>query len=64
MTRPFLPPPEQSRCCAVSWQGYYCARCPYWRVKGLDVCEAHRDQEAQGQRVRRVEKPARVEVDQ
>jgi len=58
MTRPFSPPPEQSRCCAVSWQGYYAARCPYPRAPRSDLCEAHRDMLAAGRRVRRVKRPA------
>ncbi len=57
MTRPFLPPPVDLRCCAVTFEGYYCAHCPYPRVKGSDVCETHRDMEKKGRRVRRVSPP-------
>ncbi len=60
MTRPFLPPPEAERCCAVTWEGYYAARCPYWRVKGFDVCETHRTAESKGKRVKRVSPPREV----
>jgi hypothetical protein len=58
MTRPFLPPPNQSRCCAVTWQGYYCARCPSRCAPDSDVCEEHRAAEAAGRKVRRVKRPA------
>jgi hypothetical protein len=61
-TRPFLPPPDPDRCCAAAWSGYYMARCPYRRAPGSDVCEAHRAVEAKGRSVRRVKRPARVEV--
>ena len=62
MTRPFTPPPDPDRCCAVTWEGYYAARCPSRRAPGSDVCETHRVAEAEGQKVRRVKRPARVEV--
>jgi hypothetical protein len=62
MTRPFTPPPDADRCCAVTWEGYYCARCPNRRAPGSDVCAEHRAAEARGRRVRRVEKPAIAEV--
>ncbi len=57
MSRPFTPPPEQSRCCAVTWAGYYAARCPARRAHGSDVCEEHRASEAAGRQIRRVKRP-------
>jgi hypothetical protein len=60
MTRPFTPPPNPARCCAVTWEGYYAARCPERRAPGSDVCAEHRAAEAGGRRVRRVKRPARV----
>jgi len=62
MTRPFLPPPEDVRCCAVTWVTFYAARCPNLRAPGSDVCEEHRAAESKGRRVRRVRKPVRVEM--
>ncbi len=57
MIRPFLPPPEMARCCAVTWETYYAARCPYLRVKGSDLCQKHWDLMLQGRKVRRVKRP-------
>ncbi len=59
-TRPFLPPPDPDRCCAVTWEGYYCARCPNLRAPGSDVCEEHRAAESKGRQVRRVSPPREV----
>ncbi len=58
MKRPFLPAPEPERCCAVTFQGYYAARCPYRRAPGSDLCPAHRDLVAEGRRVKRVQRAA------
>jgi hypothetical protein len=58
MTRPFTPPPDVLRCCAVTFCGISRARCPARRAPGSDVCEEHKDAEGKGRWIVRV-KPAR-----
>jgi len=55
--RRFLPAPEFERCWAVvSQAGTIAARCPFRRVEG-DLCGRHRQMEAEGRTVRRVQRP-------
>lgn len=58
MTRPFLPPPDSKRCCAITFCGISRARCHALRAPGSDVCEEHRAAESRGRMIARV-KPAR-----
>ncbi len=63
MTRPFLPPPNEVRCCAIeyragwTWTGQ---RCVQRRAGKSDLCAKHRDMEAARQLVVRVSPPKGV----
>jgi len=58
MRRRFLPAPEYERCWAVVTQaGTIAARCPFRRVDSSNLCGRHRQMEAEGRTVRRVQRP-------
>jgi hypothetical protein len=60
MTRPFLPPPEAARCCAVVSRNGFSARCPRRREWPSDLCRRCEEQALKGQRIVRVSPPREV----